>query len=391
MINEQRIKSVKNEMEKSGLDAVVCRLPENVLLLSGYWPLCGMSYVVFPREGEPVCVVPHTEESEAVADLDGVQCLSYRFGVVDAGDPVAAIKNHLQSIDKNKKWKKIGYEGTFEAVAPPWNAAEPAVPSGAFIALLESVFGKENLVDASALLDAQKSVKTDHDIEKIKITNEIANIGLQKFLDSVEAGISGVELVSEVEYAIMREGTGYKGTKRVRSFAQVSTGPDETVIGYRPMEISTRRKMGNGEIALLELAVAADGYWSDRTRPKVAGRTTEKQNELFNVIKKASKAVLSSLKPGMSAGEADEIARNVIREAGFESNFVHITGHGVGFRYHDPAPFIAPGNGQVLKSGMVHTLEPGVYVNGIGGIRIEDNVVITETGGEILATLESSL
>jgi Xaa-Pro dipeptidase len=253
------------------------------------------------------------------------------------------------------------------------------------------VFGEEKLRDACALLDDQKSVKTEADVERLRTANEIANLGLSEFLGAVAPGISGVDLVAGVESAIMRQGAGHNGAKRVRAFAQVATGPQETVVGFRPMEISTSRKMRSGDIALLELAVVADGYWCDRTRPKVAGRPTDRQKTLFGIVKDAQRSVIAGIREGVKTGDADEIARRAIREAGLEKSFVHITGHGVGFRYHDPAPFLAPGNNMVLQAGMVHTVEPGVYVDGVGGIRIEDNVVITAAGSEVFAPLDSEI
>ena len=378
-------------MQKAELDAIICRLPEHVLLLSGYWPLCGMSYIIFPVEGDPIFIVPHSEETEAREDLGDAEILPYRFGVIDAADPQGEIKKHFRFVSTGKHWKRIGYEGGFESAAPPWNAAEHSLPSLANYSFLAGIFGGDCLLDACALLDEQKSIKTEQDLARLRIVNEIANLGLTTFINIVEPGKSGVELVSDVEHTIMCEGTGYKDARRVRAFAQVSTGPAETAIGYRPMEISTRRRMENGEIALLELAVVADGYWCDRTRPKAAGKADDRKLELFSVVQEAQAKVIAFLREDVISGDADELARGIIREAGLEKHFIHITGHGVGFRYHDPAPFLSPGNDQVLKTGMVHTVEPGVYIDGIGGIRIEDNVVVKTTGAEVLAPLDSSI
>ena len=387
----QRMTRVKAAMQKAGFDAIVCRLPEHVLLLSGYWPLSGMSYVIYPLAEDPVFIVPHTEESEARQDLGSARILIYRFGVLDAADPAGEIKNLFRSVSEGKNWKRIGYEGSFAAAAPPWNAAEPALPSLAHYSFLVDIFGSECVQDACALLDEQKSVKTEQDLARLRTVNEIANLGLARFLSAVEPGKSGVELVADVERTIMCEGTGHNGARRVRAFAQVSTGPEETAIGYRPMVITSMRRMKSGDIALLELAVVADGYWCDRTRPKVAGPVDDRKAELFSAVKEAQTKVIGFLRDGVISGDADEQARRVIAKAGLEKHFIHITGHGVGFRYHDPAPFISPGSIQILKTGMVHTVEPGVYIEGIGGIRTEDNVFVRAADAEVLAPLESSI
>jgi len=371
-------------MEKENLDALVCRLPENVVFLSGYWPLNGWSFLAFPREGKPVCIVPHCEEKEAREELWDADCVSFLFGVLAAGNPYREIKNALIDISAGKNWTHIGYEGDFESVAPPWNAAEPAIPAETTRNLFKEVFGRESLVDATGFLISQRSCKTSYEIEKLRIVNEISAFGLKTFFELVAPGISGVEIVAEVEQAVMKQGTGYKGAKRVRAFAQVSTGVEETAAGFRPMVISSARNLESGDSALIEMGVVADGFWSDRTRFSVAGKHTEQQARIFEIIKSAQEAAIAQVRSGVTAGEVDEAARAIIRDAGYEREFLHVTGHGLGFRYHEPVPLICPGSDFVLEAGMVHTAEPGIYSPEIGGFRLEDNVVVTEDGCEVL-------
>lgn len=132
-------------------------------------------------------------------------------------------------------------------------------------------------------------------------------------------------------------------------------------------------------------------FWGDRTRTLTAGKPTEKQIMVFETVKSAQEAALEKVKAGVTAGEIDEAAREIIREAGYEKEFLHVTGHGVGFRYHEPVPLICPGSDLVLDAGMVRTVEPGIYVSGMGGIRLEENVVVTENGCEILGTFRKDL
>ena len=390
-MDTERIIRIKDQMQKENLDVLICRLPENVVFLSGYWPLCGFSFLIFPREGEPTCIVPHCEKKEAKDELWNADCIPFLFGVLDAGNPYEDIAKFLKTVKNGKSWKRIGYEGNFESVAPPWNAAEPAIPAKATCNLLRCVFGEKNLVDATDLLNSQRLYKTTCEIEKFRRVNEISRFGLKMFYEKVASGISGVELVAQVEYAIMTQGTGYKGAKRVRAFAQVSTGASETAIGFRPMVISTTRKLAEGDLALLELAIVVDGFWCDRTRVRAAGKPTQKQTEIFEIVKSAQEAAIAKIKSGVSAGEVDEAARSIIRDAGFEKEFLHVTGHGLGFRYHESLPLICPGSNFVLQAGMLHTVEPGIYLPEMGGIRLEDNVVVTANGREILGTFDKEL
>jgi len=389
-VDTKRIRRVKEAMQSEGLDALVCRLPENVLTLSGYWPLVGWSFLLFPRDGEPTCIIPHTEEQEAREELWGGECVSFLFGVLGAGNPYEDIARALKAASAGKGWRRVGYEGSFECIAPPWNAAETAIPANITRGVLCEVFG-EALIDATDLLTSQHACKTAAEADKLRIVNEISNFGLRTFSEMVAAGVTGVELVAAVEHAIMTQGTGYKGAKRVRSFAQVATGPAETLIGFRPMEISTLRKIEPGDLALLELGVVADGFWSDRTRVRVAGKPTPQQTAVLEVVKAAQAAAIKKVRAGVTAGEVDEAARAVIRDAGYEKEFVHVTGHGVGLRYHEPIPIICPGSDLVLEPGMVHSVEPGIYIPEMGGIRLEDDVLVTQTGAEVLGAFGGDL
>lgn len=382
---------MKQAMEEEQLDALICCLPENVLLLSGYWPLVGFSFLVFPLDGEPTCIVPRSEEKEARGELWWDRYVSFAYGVLEAGDPYEHVEQALESMFFGHNWSRIGIEGSFECVAPPWNAAEHAVPADTTRRILEGVFGAERLVDASDFLHAQRARKTRAETKKLRVANEVASFGLQAFSELVAPGITGVELVAEVERAIMVRGTGYKGAKRVRGFAQVATGPLETSVGYQPMEISTTRKMESGDLALLELGVVVDGFWSDRTRVRSAGSAKDQAVDVFEVVSRAQSAAIERVRAGAAAREVDEAARAVIRDAGYAAMFPHVTGHGVGLRYHEPTPLICPGSDLTLEPGMVCSVEPGIYFPEMGGIRLEDNVVVTETGCEVLGPFEREL
>ena len=390
-MNTERIESTSRAMEEQGFDALVCRLPENVLLLSGYWPLCGWVFYVFPREGRPVCILPNSEEREAVAELWDAECRCYTFGTIDAGDQYDDVGRALRDIARGTNWKHVGFEGDFENIAPAWNAAELFIPAEKTRRLLHEVFGEEHLVDATEFINMQRARKTGYEIEKLRIVNEISQFALQTFDEKTEPGRKGVELAAAVESTVMVRGTGHRGARRVRAFTQVAVGPEETSVAYRPMEITTSRRLKKREIALLELAVVADGYWSDRTRAAVAGSSTGLQREVNEVVRTAQEQAIGMVKPGVRAGDIDEAARRVIREAGYEKQFMHITGHGVGFSYHESVPRISPGSGDVLQTGMVHSVEPGIYVPEMGGIRIEDDVLVTANGWEVLGPFSKEL
>ena len=390
MNNQERLDRMRRAMEAEGLDALVLRWPENVLLLSGYWPMIGAAVLVFPLAGKPVLIGPDSYRSEIGQSLWDAETALYPFGVLDAPDPAHAVRAALSDAARGKGWKRIGYEGCFASVAPCWNSAEVMVPAVQTRELYGSIFGGAELTDVTRLLEIERRRKTAYEMDKLRIASEISCIGLAAFEHSVGVGISGVELAAAVEHEIMVKGTGYRDASRVRGYAQVAVG-EESAVGYRPNEISTSRRLGRGDIALLELAVVADGFWSDRTRVRVAGEPTDEQWKVFKTVLAAQEAAIQTIREGIGGAEVDKAARSIIRSAGYGASFPHITGHGVGFAYHETAPKLMPGAAEPLAEGMVTSVEPGIYFLPCGGVRIEDDVAVTKTGYEILGPFPKAL
>jgi Xaa-Pro dipeptidase len=383
-VDSDRISRVRKALGQAGVDLLVCGMPENVLFLSGYWPLTGDSILLFPVEADPVCIVPSTEEDEAASSLGGIRCVTYQSGTLAAGDPRVAIARILGEEARRLPARAVGIEGSFESMSPPVNAAEPTLTAGMVVAQLRQAFPRSELKDATGTLYELRARKTDQEANRIRIANEIAAFGLAAFQRHVAPGLRGVDLRAEVEREVVVRGSGYRGTRHVRAFAQVSGGPRETALGYRPCEITSTRRLASGDVALLELAVTADGYWSDRTRAFVAGEPTAEMGRLFEVVIRAQDAAIQAVKPGVRAGDVDTAARAVMEEAGLGREFLHVTGHAIGFRYHEPIPVLAPGSQTTLEVGMTFTVEPGVYSGHFGGIRVEDNVLVTPSGAEVL-------
>jgi Xaa-Pro dipeptidase len=388
MADELRFRRLREAMQRERLDALVCRLPEHVLMLTGYWPLCSWVYAVFPLEGEGVCILPDTEVEEARAGLFGTGCQTYPFGTWDSPGQDESLLRLMKPLARG--WKRVGWEASSDLSAPAWNAAEMQLPSARSRDLLERAFGARRLVDASGLLRSEQAVKTPPEIEGVRKANRIANLGLEEFFRRAAPGSSGVELAAAVEAAVMVRGTGFEGARCVRAFAQVAVG-EESARGWRPAEVTTPRRLARGEIALLELAVVADGFWCDRTRARTAGEPTAAQRETRDLVARAQAAAIAAVRPGVTGAEVDEAARRLIREAGRDRQFMHITGHGLGYRYHEYAPMLAPRSPDILRAGMIHSVEPGVYDHSFGGIRIEDDVLVTDAGAEVLGPVPAEL
>lgn len=391
MSHRDRVSRMKRAMEEARLDAMVLRLPENVLLLTGFWPMIGAATLVFPREGDATLVSPHYFSLEVEASLWHSVPRYYRFGLLDAGDAEDSVFQALRDIASGRNWRNIGYEAGFKAIAPSWQSGEILVPVESARDYYAAAFPGAELVDATALIQKERSTKTAFEVEKLRIAGEISRIGLEAFQKAVEPGLTGVELVALVEHAVMVKGTGYKGATRVRAYAQVATGADESAIAYRMHEISTTRRLQDGDVALLELGVVADGYWADRTRARVAGHASDEQLHAFDALKRAQEASCHAIRPGVTAAEVDAVGRDIIREAGYGDLFPHGSGHGLGFAYHENFPRLTPDSADILEPGILTSVEPGIYSPKFGGFRIEDDVLVTTHGHEVLGAFEKRL
>jgi Xaa-Pro dipeptidase len=386
----ERIERTRKAMQQQKLDALVCRLPENIVMLTGYWPMNGFAFLVFPVDKDPILIAPVPEEE--LAREGWIERLwTFKWGLVDSGDPYVSISTLLKQAaqDLDLVGKRVGYEGSFEFIAAPYVGAEPSVFSQVSLTMFQDAFG-ENISDATGLIHKLRLYKTPAEAERLRIANDVARMGLQAFFDNVIPGNTEIQIASAVEAAIMKGGTGYKGMKVARAWASVMSGP-RGVAAYKPHLLSTQRPMEEGDFALLELATVTDGWWSDLTRTRVAGHARTEDCEKWDIVVEAQSAAFAAIRPGVASNQVDKAARDVIEKRGLGAYFIHHTGHGLGLRYHEPEPFLHPAVENSLEAGMVTSVEPGIYIQGWGGMRCEDNVLVTENGVEILSEFSRRL
>lgn len=379
-------------MRRLKLDALVLRLPENIVLCMGTWPMNGLSHALFTAADGPVALIAPSCEDQEMQDCWAGDIRYFRWPRLESDDPEVFTAQQLQSLAKTHGLgrSRIGYEGSFGAVAPSHNAGEALVPNQASIAELHRTLPKARWVDATELLHQQRACKTEHEVARLKLAHRVAGYGLQAFHESVGVGRAEAELAGIVYQACLTRGVAVRGVQHVNVYPQVSTGPN-TYRAWRPVVTTGKRRMKPGEIALLELAVCVDGFWADVTRVRVAGKPSPIQRDAFAAVKSAQAAALQAIRAGVQARIPHERATAVLIDAGFRKNIVHLTGHGLGLRYHEPEPFLMPGNSQKLRIGHVCSVEPGLYDPDWGGIRLEDNVVVTAEGCLNLTTTKKML
>lgn len=391
-MDQERINRLRDALDEAHLAAIVLRLPENTVMATGHWPMNGMSYALLTAAQGPVALLAPTCEEKEVDDCWTEDVRLYAWPRLDMDDPLAFIKTNLEQLadQHGLNEARIGYEGSFDAVAPAHNAGEVVVPNESSIRFLKSILPNATWDDATDLLHQQRATKTAHEVERLRIAHHVAGFGLDVFHQVVKPGMSEAAIASAVYQATLEQGVEVEGVRHINVYPQVSVG-ENAFRAWRPVVTTGPRKIRAGEIALLEMAVCVDGYWADVTRVKAAGEPMQPLRNVFDTVLRAQQAALDSIRAGVQAQKPHEEATEVLIDAGYEKNLVHLTGHGVGFRYHEPEPFLMPSNSMTLRAGHVCTVEPGLYDSIWGGIRLEDNVVVTADGIENLTTTIKTL
>jgi Xaa-Pro dipeptidase len=382
-----RAQQIRGFLQKNNLQAWIAWRPDELLMLSGYFPFWGASLLIYFADAEPILFIPQIEPTDHIPA--GLRVQEYPWGDLKCADPysvlVSAVGNEL--VRAKIKVENVGMNPSAARTSLPIQAAEQIPMPEGFAGLLLALAARPNSVSQAGFADLYLR-KTPEEIAAIRLANQIATVGLRAFFENLQAGISEAEVAAAVESAIYRE-IGRDGIFHSRGWAMVQSGPNSVHAGR--FNRSTGRRLESGDLVLIELATCVNGYWSDLTRTAAVGYPKPAAEEILSIARDAQQAAIDGIRPGISAGDIDALARDKIAAEGLSSYFTHHTGHHVGFRYHDPGFLILPGESSILEPGMVVTIEPGVYVPERGaGARIEDNVLVTESGHEVLSRTEES-
>ena len=371
-------------MHLAGLDALVLRLPENVTYLSDAWPGRGLTYLVFPLEKDPVLIHPAGEVLPPTWVHDVRLYKWETFEHLGNSLEVGSENVRKALLDLGIHSGTIGVEVAWEFVLSSSLRYELNVIGERTLAALKQKLAGDELKDATSLLIQARAIKTKAEVKALGKANRIARIGMETFEESLKPGLSEIEVSTRIERAIITEGVTRHRANRVTACAFVASGTS-TAEAYKYVVGNTRRKIRRGDLVMLELDVIADGYSSDTTRTFVAGKPDRKQMALLEAVLDSERTAISSIKPDVRAAEIAQISIEVIRRHGLSQYLVHRLGHGIGVGVHEPIPALHVESNDVLKPGMVHSVEPGIYGKKIGGIRIEDDILDTEDGAQYLS------
>jgi Xaa-Pro dipeptidase len=232
--------------------------------------------------------------------------------------------------------------------------------------------------DASDVLSALRLRKDQAEIEAMRRAVKIAQEALEAAIPLIKIGMTEKELSSELVVQLLKQ-----GSEPELPFAPiVSGGPNAA----NPHASPTERKLQAGDLLVVDWGATYDGYISDLTRTFAVGEVDEEYQKIHRIVQESNAAGRAAAKPGVPCANVDKAARDVIEQAGYGAYFTHRTGHGIGMEGHEE-PYMRGDNMQLLEPGMAFTVEPGIYLPGRNGVRIEDNVVITETGADVLSDM----
>lgn len=222
----------------------------------------------------------------------------------------------------------------------------------------------------SQIISQLRMIKTPDEVESMKKAQAVTDAAFKHILDFIKPGVTERDISLELEFFMKKNGA-------TRPSFDLITITGETT--SRPHGVPGDRKVQNGDFVTLDIGDVVDGYCSDMTRTIAIGKITDEQKKVYDTVLKAQLAALDALKPGKVCSDVDKIARDIIYGAGYEGCFGHGLGHSVGLLIHEE-PCLSPSCNVILKPGMTMTVEPGIYLEGRFGVRIEDMVLMTEDG-----------
>ncbi|MEM1563784.1 MAG: Xaa-Pro peptidase family protein [Candidatus Bathyarchaeia archaeon] len=358
----ERINKLKELGGRAGINAFLITTKENMRYFTGLSVLSieRFATAIIPVEnGNPIIIVPKLEEEKAKTQTVLNDIRSYS----DSENPAVLLKKAIKELRLENA--VFGVEATL-----PFK----------FYKMLMDVSPKIQAKDASAFFSQLRSIKSDEELQLIRRAADIVAAGIRAGIESIKPGVSELAISSRIEQTIKEQGGEYV------PFCIVLSGENTAL----PHGETSLRKVSVKDVVLMDVGAVYNGYYADLTRTVFVGEATTKQREIYKIVAKAQEAAIQAVKPNVKAEEIDYAARKIIEDAGYGEYFTHRTGHGLGLEVHEE-PYIVKGNKTLLKPGMTFTVEPGIYLPGKFGVRIEDDIAVTEKSRKILSTLEKEM
>ncbi len=353
----RRIHALREQLETAAADAYVDVHLPNIGYLTGFTGSSGM-FVLTPRE--TFLLTDSRYAIQAPAEVHGAKVR------IESGALAAVAGALLRRSGRSRM--RAAYAPSRMSVAQQRELAKAAG-------------SRVRWVPREGLVEELRSVKDEDEVATMREAARLAEGSLAEVLKLVRPGVRENDLAAEIEFRMRKKGAAGASFETI-----VASGPRSALPHARPSE----KRVGRNELVVFDLGAILRGYCSDLTRTVHVGRASARVRKWYNAVRDAQEAARGAIHPGAKAADVDAAARNVLRRSGLARYFVHGTGHGLGREVHE-MPRLGRNSGAVLRAGQVVTLEPGVYVEGVGGIRIEDDVAIGAAGTESLTQFSHEL
>ncbi len=368
-LDSSKLERVRALMAEEELDALVVRAPDNVLYLTNFWGMKGYDACVFPREGEPVlvCLEASAEDASRTAWTSELRFIS-GYHPDDPRPPFARTLD--AAVEAARGYGRVGLELSLGTQASDRMVGEPTTFTRAWFDAFPGA------ADASPLLARARAIKTTQEVDRMRIANAIAADAMEHVRGRLHPGMKESEAAAIWQGFVHGQGTARADVELALPFSLVWAGK-----GIKTFTATADLPVVAGEPVLFEIWVCADGYWADHTKNLVVGRLRDDYEELRARLVAVYESSLESIRPGASMAELDRGVRDALADMGYAGQPTHPICHGIGARAHEP-PYPHQAAGGVFEEGMVLAFEPGVYWEGGGGLRVEDNFLVTAAGVE---------
>ncbi len=362
-IHKERLQSFQRSLREKELDGAALVPGTNMFYLTGLEMKLSERVTMFlvPGKGEPSFFAPQLEKGKIEKKVEGLQVFAYG----DEERPQTVLKQALEKTGL-AKCDRLGGESRQMRL----------LERDFIVDCLPSI----KIENVSSLLGKLRRVKDGEELARMRRAVDLAEEALASVIREIEEGITDREIANLIKRKLLDL------EAEVGFGPSVAVGPDS---GFPHSQLSGR-KAREGDLIWIDMGANHEGYNSDITRTFSIGSVADELQEIYDVVYQAQKKARKEIGPGMTAGEADAVCRDYIEEAGYGDKFIHRTGHGLGLDVHEE-PYIVGGSAVVLEPNMTFTVEPGIYLPHKGGVRIEDDVVVTEDGIESLTTFERYL
>lgn len=344
--NLEKIQRLRENFEKLHIEAMIITNPYNRRYMTGFTGSAGVALITMSK-AIFITDFRYTEQAEA-------QCPNYEIV-----KHTKAMYEEVAHLAKELGITKLGFE-------------QDVLTYASYMDYKKAFEGE--LVPVSGVVEKLRLIKTNSEIKILKEAASIADAAFEHIIGYIRPGLTELDVSNELEFFMRKQGA--------------TSSSFDTIVasGYRsafPHGVASDKVIETGDFVTLDYGAYYNGYVSDITRTIAVGNPSDELKNIYNIVLEAQLRAMSGLKPGMTGREADALTRNLIEEKGFGPNFGHSTGHGIGLEVHE-GPALASKSDTVLEPGMAVTVEPGIYVPGLGGVRIEDDTIITNDGNESL-------